>query len=240
MTNPVNSSPNGEIHSTATDTTNVVQPTAEQLAQIEADKLALQSEYTRTRQALIESNVELAKANPTYLNSIKDTKLQNSVVKQLYGFDTYEQAVAVLGQDFNAPSEEGGNGDEDRTLKLEREIKLMKYNSSKSEVENAIKDYKLTNPQYFVDPSAEDKLREELKFISGELPVSERIKRASQIALVPSYDPTSVAYQVLNSWSIVNWGNVVIADNRSTKEVEVQKQIEAGRRLFWLPTPPQK
>ena len=63
MTNPLNSSPNGEIQPTATDTTNVVQPTAEQLAQIEADKLALQSEYTRTRQALIESSVELSKAN---------------------------------------------------------------------------------------------------------------------------------------------------------------------------------
>ena len=63
MTNPLNSSPKGEIQPTATDTTNVVQPTAEQLAQIEADKLALQSEYTRTRQALIESSVELSKAN---------------------------------------------------------------------------------------------------------------------------------------------------------------------------------
>lgn len=75
----------------------------------------------------------------------------------------------------------------------------MKYNSSKSEVENAIKDYKLTNPQYFVDPTAEDKLREELKFISGELPIGERIKKASHIALSPSYDPTASAYQILNS-----------------------------------------
>lgn len=199
MTIPLNSSTNVEIQPTATDTTNVVQPTAERLAQIENDKLALQGEYTRNRQALIETSVELAKVNPTYLNSIKDSKLQDSVVKQLYGFDTYNQAVAVLGQDFNAPSNEGGNGDEDRTLKLEREIKLMKYNSSKSEVENAIKDYKLTNPQYFIDPNAEDKLREELKFISGELPIGERIKRASHIALSPSYDPTASAYQVLNS-----------------------------------------
>lgn len=236
MTNILNSSPNGEIQSPATDTTNVVQPNA----QLEADKLALQAEYTRTRQALIEVSVEQAKANPTYLNSIKDTKLQNSVVKQLYGFDTYDQAVAVLGQDFNASSNDDGNGDEDRTLKLEREIKLMKYNSSKSEVENAIKDYKLTNPQYFVDSTAEDKLREELKFISGELPIEERIKRASHIALSPSYDPTASAYQILNSWSMVNGGNVSLNDNRSEKEVDTQRQIEAGRRLFNLPTPTQK
>lgn len=236
MTNILNSSSNEEIQSTAVDTTNVVQPNA----QLEADKLALQAEYTRTRQALIEVSVEQAKANPTYLNSIKDTKLQNSVVKQLYGFDTYDQAVAVLGQDFNAAPNDDGNGDEDRTLKLEREIKLMKYNSSKSEVENAIKDYKLTNPQYFVDPTAEDKLREELKFISGELPIGERIKRASHIALSPSYDPTASAYQILNSWSMVNGGNVTLNDNRSEKEVDTQRQIEAGRRLFNLPTPTQK
>lgn len=42
----------------------------------------------------------------------------------------------------------------------------MKYNSSKSEVDNAIKELRSQSPEYFTDPSAEDKLRSELQFIS--------------------------------------------------------------------------
>lgn len=95
MTTIENSSPTGEILNTD-GTPNGQALTPEQLVRIEADKLALQSEYTRTRQALIEATATIAKADPSSINTIRDTKLQNSVVKQLYGFDTYEQAVAVL------------------------------------------------------------------------------------------------------------------------------------------------
>ena len=196
MTTVQNSSSSEEILKT-NETPNGQALTTEQLAQIEADKLALQAEYTRNRQALIDTTAMVAKNDPTYINSIKDVKLQNAVVKQLYNFETYEQAVAVLGNDFNAVND--GNGDEDRTEKLERELKLIKYNASKSEVENAIKDFKLTNPNLFLAQDAEDKLRAELQFISGELPANERIRKASSIALQIQIDPKSAAYQVLNS-----------------------------------------
>lgn len=76
---------------------------------------------------------------------------------------------------------------------------MIKYNTSRSEVENAIKDYKLQNPKYFVEQDAEDKLRDELKNISSELSPTERVKRASHIALAPSYDPTVAAYQALTT-----------------------------------------
>ena len=188
MTTVQNSSSSEEILKT-NETPNGQALTTEQLAQIEADKLALQAEYTRNRQALIDTTAMVAKNDPTYINSIKDVKLQNAVVKQLYNFETYEQAVAVLGNDFNAVND--GNGDEDRTEKLERELKLIKYNASKSEVENAIKDFKLTNPNLFLAQDAEDKLRAELQFISGELPANERIRKASSIALQIQIDPKS-------------------------------------------------
>lgn len=218
--------------------TNVENPPAgqtlspEQLAQIEADKLALQSEYTRVRQALIETTATVAKNDPAYINTIKDTKLQNAVVKQLYGFDTYEQAVAVLWDNFNAP-DNGGNGDEDRTEKLERELKLIKYNAQKAEVDNAVKDFKLSNPQFFTDPSAEEKLRSELQFVSGELPATERVRRASAVAFVPSVDPTTLAYQVLNQWNTWSGWNGTINAEKVKQEYQ-QKQIEAGRVLFGL------
>lgn len=220
-----------EIQTIVEDTPSVQPLTPEQLAQMEADKLALQSEYTRTRQALIETTATVAKNDPAYINTIKDTKLQNAVVKQLYGFDTYEQAVAVLWNDFNAVDD--GNGTGDRTEKLERELKLIKYNSQKSEVDNAIKDFKLSNPKFFVDPTAEEKLRSELQFVSSELAPSERVRRASAVAFVPSVDPTTLAYQVLNQWNAWNGGNGIINADK-VKEEHKQKQIEAGRLLLGI------
>lgn len=231
MTTILNSSPSGEIQSNATDTTIVVQPqaTPEQLAQIEADKLALQSEYTKTRQALIEYASKVASDDPSTIAGIKDTKLQNSVVKQLYGFDTYAQAVAVLGSELNAAT--SGNESDDRTAVLERELKLLKYNSQKSTIENEIKNYKLSNPQYFVSADSEEKLLAELEFISGNLPVSERIRRAATIAFIPSVDPTTDAYRTLTMGIAGSGGNAKM-DTNNVKESEKQKQIEAGRKLF--------
>jgi len=226
-----------EIQTPVETTPEVQTLSPEQLAQIEADKLALQWEYTRNRQALIETTAIVAKTDPSYLGSIKDTKLQNAVVKQLYGFDTYDQAVAVLGKDFNAPSDEG-NGDEDRTDKLERELKLIKYNSSRAEIENAIKDYKLANPNLFISAGAEDKLRDELQFISWELPANERVRRASSIALQIQIDPTNAAYQVLNMWNSGN-GNASL-NSEKAKADNTQKQIAAGRALFGLKDPAAK
>lgn len=224
--------PDKEIQTNAMDTTNVVQPqaTPEQLAQIEADKLALQSEYTRNRQSLIEATTLLAKNDPTYLTTIKDTKLQNTVVKQLYGFDTYEQAVAVLWNDFNAANSWNETADDMKAL--EREIKLLKYNEQRNTVENELRNYKLAHPQYFTNEGSEEKLRAELQYISWELPVAERIKRASAIAFTPPVDPTTQAYQALNSW--VGWNGWNVSINSVVTDSETQKQIEAGRKLFGL------
>lgn len=222
-----------EIQTPATDTTVVVQPqaTPEQLAQIEADKLSLQSEYTKTRQALIEYAVKVATDDPSSIHWIKDIKLRDSVVKNLYEFDNYAQAVAILGSDFNAVKD--GNDSIDKTEKLEREVKILKYKSEQSIVENEIKNYKLANPQYFTNTENEEKLRAELQYISWELPIAERIKRASAIAFVPSVDPTTAAYQVLNSWVQGTLGNGKV-NSETAQLAEQQKQIAAWRKVFGL------
>lgn len=230
MTEPLNNQPEGWIQQTS-ETPPVGQTlTPEQLAQLEAYK-NLQAEYTRSRQTLIELAVDKATSDPSSINTIKDKNLQNTVVKNLYGFETYAEAVAVLWTDFNAVQD--GNEDSNSVEKLEREVKLLKYKSEQSTVENEIKNYKLANPQYFTNEGSEEKLRAELQYISWELPVAERIKRASAIAFVPSVDPVTAAYQALNSWNQGVGGNGKI-DVGTVKLAEQQKQIEAWRKLLGL------
>lgn len=231
MTITENSSTNVEIlENNGTPENGQIQNNGVEQIPVEQYK-ALQAEFTRSRQALIELAVDKATSDPSSISEIKDKSLQNSVVKQLYWFDTYNQAVAVLGSELNAAS--SGNESDDRTATLERELKLLKYNSQKSTIENEIKNYKLSNPQYFVSADSEEKLLAELEFISGNLPVAERIKRAATIAFVPSIDPTTDAYRTLTMGIAGSGGNAKI-DTSSAKESEKQKQIEAGRKLFWL------
>lgn len=68
---------------------------AAKLAQQEIDNRALQAEYTRNRQYMIDMALESAKVNPNSITNIKDEKLQSTVVKQLYGVDNYSQLVAI-------------------------------------------------------------------------------------------------------------------------------------------------
>lgn len=188
----------------------------------------LQSAYTRDRQELIATKVELAQANPKSISTIKDLSLQNAVVKQLYGVDTYAQLVAVYGETFYQSKDEE---ELDKTEKLEREVRLLKYQSQTNETEQAIEKYKIQNPQFFTSPENEAKLRDELKYISWELPLSERIRRAWAISFVPSIDPKTSAYQSIGFQP--TGGNVATAQ-KAAQETEKQKQIEAWRILLGL------
>lgn len=112
-------------------------------------------------------------------------------------------------------------------------MRLLKYQQEVTQIDNAIAEYKMSNPQMFTEDGAEEKLREELKYISDKLPIKERIRRSAQIALAPVVDPSSVAFAALNlGRTPTNSGNP--NPKVDAKELEKQKQIEAGRKLFGL------
>lgn len=91
----------------------------------------------------------------------------------------------------------------------------------------------MSNPHLFTEDGAEQKLRDELVNISTNLPIKERIKRSAQIALAPVADPSNVAFAALNlGRTPTNSGNP--NPKVDAKELETQKQIEAGRKLFGL------
>lgn len=58
------------------------QPQAQETIDLAAYK-SLESEYTRNRNSQIEAEVELVTLNPSRLDKITDSKLQNAVVKRI-------------------------------------------------------------------------------------------------------------------------------------------------------------
>lgn len=189
----------------------------------------LQSDYTRSRQDAIEIAIQLVGANPKALTTIKDTRIQNAVAKQMYGVDTYAQLIAVYGENFHTPSDEENL---DKTEKLEREVRILRYKSISGELDNAVESYRAQNANVITSDEDEAKLRDELKYISAELPIKERIKRASAIVFGANPSPNSV-YRNISVWTSTNWGNGN-ATEISKVESNRQIQIEAGRKLLGL------
>lgn len=101
--------------------------------------------------------------------------------------------IAVVGENFYESQEDENI---DKTTKLEREVRLLKFKSETSELDSAIEAYVAQNKNVIASAADEVKLRDELKYISNELPVKERIRRASAIAFGSLPNTNSVYKQI--------------------------------------------
>jgi hypothetical protein len=61
----------------------------------EAQFKELQAEFTRRNQELIETKIELAKKDSKSILDIKDIKLQNKVVQEVYGLNNLKELELI-------------------------------------------------------------------------------------------------------------------------------------------------
>lgn len=178
----------------------------------------LQSFATKTSQEKISLAMKLVSKDKKELLAIEDKKLQNKVIKELYWLDNIDEVKLIHWDDFFKDKKEEDESIDDIT-KIANELKLLKYNQSKSELERAIDDYKKSNPVFFEEAAAEEKLREEIKYISSELSVWDRIRRASNIVFWTNN---------VNEWyRKLQWVENSFVTKTPVKEnnTEVQKEI---------------
>ena len=121
---------------------------------------SLQSASTKWRQDQIDLARELVNSDKSKINSIKDKKVRDIVVKDVFGYSTYEEMVAIEGSDF-AKSKESSETDD-----LQRQVKILSYKYETKELETAIAEYKRNNPDFFLMENAEEILRANMKLIS--------------------------------------------------------------------------
>lgn len=189
----------------------------------------LEGDYTRSRQDAIDLATQLVQANPKALSTIKDSRIQNAVAKQVYWFDTYNQLISVVGENFHLSADEENL---DKTERLEREVRILKNDNATRELNSAIESFISQNKDVINTPEDEAKLRDELKFISSELPAKERIRRASAIAFGTMPNSNS-AFKQIAVWTSMNWGNGTMVQ-MTQKESDRQKQIDAGMKMLGL------
>ncbi len=195
----------------------------------EAEKLAesyrsLESEYTKSRQNFIEMAVIAASSSPESILKIPDKKVQDAVVKRIYGYESLAQLQSIEWNDFYKDK----SGDDISEIeKLSKEVKILRHTSESKELDNAIERYKMDNKDLFNASNAEELIRNELKYISTELPHAERVKRAAFNALGSQYDPTSLAYKAIATASAIrDSANNNNSDTSKTKTQIEQKQDE--------------
>ena len=67
----------------------------EQSQEIKTEPNPLQPEYTKARQALVEKSTKLARLDPKSILEEDDVKVQNSVIRSIYGLDNLAELKAV-------------------------------------------------------------------------------------------------------------------------------------------------
>lgn len=186
----------------------------------EEDYKSLQAEFTRTKQSTIDLAIKLANKDKQSILEIGDKKLQDKVIKEIYWLNNIEEVKLIHWDTFYKERENEEDENEDKFSKLERELKLMKYNQSKSEIEKAIEDYKKENKDFFEQSWNEEKLRDELKYISTEISPEDRVKRAWKIIFGLTTSSSDAAYLKMQ-WvqkHFVSWNDSV---KTKTKEEDL-------------------
>lgn len=190
----------------------------------------LQAEFTRRNQELIETKIELAKRDAKSIIDIKDTKLQNKVIQEVYGLNNLKELQLIHWERFYEIKEE----DEDEVAKLRKKVTLLEYNSEVGKVEQGIKSFKRLNPELFKsNPTAEDDLRAKLQVLSVSIPIDERLDMAAKLAFWQAFvNPVNEAYRELQNanppqWS---WG----AEKKEVKKSWDSKKIEDLREFFGI------
>lgn len=219
----ISNSSDEEVRQTSGDTTVQAQNNEEVIKR--EDYVNLQSDYTKKSQALIEISLERGRENPKSIVDIKDTKLQNKVISELYGLNSISELKAIYGEEFYKQKDESDMDDLER---MKREISILKHTSESSKLENAIKELKSSNKDLFSSADADDKLREALTLLSTTINPDERVRLASKLVFGNIVNPTSVGYQALQSANVSGW-NSSSADNTKTKiddnKAELRKML---------------
>lgn len=139
---------------------------------------------TKAQQALIDATERLVKSNPSELLEIKDAKLQNKIITNLYGASNIEELKIISPEIFKEDSNNSASGDyeEDELSVLQKKVKLMEYKNNQGAIKDAIDKLKISNTDTASTISNfEEKIRNEMQYFGWDLSIEEKAKRAFKL-----------------------------------------------------------
>jgi len=172
----------------------------------------------------------LVEQNPANVDKISDGKIQAKILQEKWGVDNLEE-LKVMFPDY-AKIEGDDNQDDATELEtLQREMKLMKYQNTKTKTKEALENIALSNKDVVSTiADFEEKMKEELKFISESVEPNERIKKA--FALVTGSNGNSA-----DAYSIMQWITIKKSPKDDKEnEASLLREQNDFRKLLGLKT----
>jgi len=188
----------------------------------------LQAFGTKANQWLIDVSKQLAEADPKSILWM-NAQIQNKVIKDLYGYDNLDELKVMLPDLFEEKEENNNSysGEDDVIVQMKKEQELLKMKLNRKDVDDEIEKFTLSNDEAVKSiPNFNEKVMEELKYISNELPTKQRVERATK--LISGNDVNVEAY--LN----LQWKNNIKASWQEMTDDYILQAQNKLRQQLWL------
>ena len=189
----------------------------------------LQAFWTKANQSLISTSKKLVEKDPKELLWM-DAQIQNKVIKDVYWYDNIEELKIMLPDIFEDKDDDWNDGYDngDALMQMKREQELLKMKLNKKDVNDEIEKYTSANSNVVSSiPNFDEKIRDELKYISSELPTKERVERATKL-VVWSSDVNVEAYLQLQ------WKNNIKSSGQKLTDDYITDAQNKLRAQLWL------
>lgn len=185
-----------------------------------------QASFTKAQQDKIEMAKLLVETDPKNVERIPDEKIRNKVLQEKWGVDNLEELKVMFPDYAKNPDDEEDELTE--MEKMKRELKLMKFQNSKTKTKEALDFISLQNKDLIETiPDFEAKINDELKFISESIEPSERVKKA--FSLVAGSTGSSA-----DAYSIMQWVTIKKTPKSDIDEATFKKEQNEYRKLLGL------
>ena len=187
----------------------------------------LQAFWTKANQALIDMSKKLAEKDPKELLNM-ESKIQNKIIKEVWGYDNLDELRIMLPDVLEGKSTEEFNNDETSVEKMEREYRLLKMKLEKKDIDDEIDKYVSANSKIVSSiPNFSEKIKEELKSISSNLPSKERVNKATKL-ISNSLDIDVETYLQLQ------WKTMVKSSEQKLDRKDMVTAQNQLRKSLWL------
>lgn len=192
---------------------------------LKAEHDALYGKYSKAKETLYKTAEIAFSINPEVINEL-DEDIKNKLIKDKFGYSSFEEALAVLWEWFYKSNDNKPKGnDEDYEIKeaiaeLQKDKKINEFRQKQKEEELAIDLFISKNPQLFVwVENPKELLQKEVKKLTDGIPLNERIEDASFLVKTKYSKQVTFANQT-------SWWKVIVSDNWISRNPSLAK-------IFW-------
>lgn len=138
---------------------------------------------TKKNQALIDFARTQVEKDPVSIKDIPDKDVQKKILQDKWGVDSIDELETLYPEVLKVGGKNKEQEDEeDKLATLEKKVKLMEYKETKTKTQDAISEIKSTYKDVIATIDGfDEKLLEEMKYISQDLSPKERVSRAFKV-----------------------------------------------------------